>query len=46
VAPAIAQTAHLSARVAAAKLNRRAAPRTASEWHAMQISRTRDRLGV
>jgi hypothetical protein len=44
---AIAKTAHLSARAAADELNRRGV-RTArgKQWHAMQISRMRDRLGV
>jgi DNA invertase Pin-like site-specific DNA recombinase len=44
---AIAETAHLSARVAADALNRRGI-KTASgkQWHAMTVLRTRHRLGV
>jgi DNA invertase Pin-like site-specific DNA recombinase len=47
VRPAIAETARLSACAAAAELNRRDIS-TASDkpWHAMQISRMRDRLGL
>jgi DNA invertase Pin-like site-specific DNA recombinase len=47
VRPAIAETAHLAARAAAAELNRRSI-RTASgkPWHAMQIIRPCDRLGL
>jgi DNA invertase Pin-like site-specific DNA recombinase len=46
VRPAIAETAHLAQRAAAAELNRRSI-RTASgkPWHAMQIIRLCDRLG-
>jgi hypothetical protein len=45
--PAISETAHLSARAAADELNRRDV-KTASgkQWHAMQIIRLRDRLGL
>jgi DNA invertase Pin-like site-specific DNA recombinase len=47
VRPAIAETAHLAQRAAAAELSRRSI-RTASgkPWHAMQIIRPCDRLGL
>jgi len=47
VRPAITKTMHLSARAAADALNRRGI-RTASgkQWHAMQVLRTRHRLGL
>jgi hypothetical protein len=43
----IAETAHLSTHTAADTLNRRGI-RTASgkQWHAMQVHRLRDRLGL
>jgi hypothetical protein len=45
--PAIAKTAHVSARDAADELNRRDVKTTSGKrWHAMQIIRLRDRLGL
>jgi DNA invertase Pin-like site-specific DNA recombinase len=45
--PIIAETAHLSMQAAAAELNRRGAlTATGKPWHAMQILRVRQRLGM
>jgi DNA invertase Pin-like site-specific DNA recombinase len=45
--PAITETAHLSARAAADELNRRSVTTASGKpWHAMQIIRMRDRLGL
>jgi hypothetical protein len=47
VRPAIAKTAHLSARAAADELNRRRVKTVSGrQWHAMQVIRMRDRLGL
>jgi hypothetical protein len=47
VQPAIAETAQLSARAAADTLNRRSIPTASGKrWHAMQIVRLRERLGL
>jgi len=43
----IAETAHLAARAAATELNRRSVKAVNGRpWHAMQITRMRDRLGL